>query len=275
MGIVALIVGMLVSTITGAADAPRVSIPRTAFYDITSKGNGEVYRVMVAVPPGYDANKAYPAIYVLEGNVYFGTAVEALERQANFEVAAPAIVVSIGYPSDDPQEQLTRRWYDLTPTRSEKEKRRNGGGDVYLKFLEEEVKPLVFGRYNVDKERQALWGQSNGGLMVMRAMFRNPEAYSAYLVSSPNIGWDDSVVLKDEAAFMEQMKKPGKPIALMVSYGSDDYPPILKSTSAWSARLRESPLERVKLHLQVFEGENHITVSHTALVRALRFALPP
>lgn len=258
-----------------AADPPQVSIPRTAQYDLTAKANGESYRIVVATPPGYQADKAHAVIYVLESNVYFGTAVEALERQAQFKVASPAIVVAIGYPSDDPQVQLTRRWYDLTPTPWSQEKRRNGGGDLFLKFLEEEVRPLIATKYRIDPERQVLWGHSNGGLTVMRAMFRDPDAFSAYGVSSPNIGWDDSVVLKDEAAFMEKMKQPGKPIALMVSYGSDDYPNVLKHTKAWSERLASTSTGRLKVHQQVFEGENHISVSHIALVRALRFTLPP
>jgi uncharacterized protein len=269
-----LLAATLVPALAVASDA-LVSLPRTAQYDITSKGNGEAYRVVVAVPPGYDKEKAYPAIFVLESNVYFATAVDALDRQANFKVAAPAIVVGIGYPSDDPQVGLVRRWYDLTITPNPKEKRRNGGGDDFIKFIEDEVKPLVYGRYKIDKARQALWGHSNGGLVVMRAMFRNPESYAAFAISSPNIGWNDSVVLKDEAAFVENMKKPGKPIRVMVSHGSEDYPAILKMTPQFGDRLAAAGADRINLHRQVFDGEGHISVSHIALVRALRFALPP
>lgn len=270
-----LLATLLASSLVMAADPPVVTIPRTAQYDIKSKGNGEGYRVTVAVPIGYQPEKPYPVIYVIESNVYFATAVDALDRQATFKVAAPAIVVGVGYPSDDYEVGLVRRWYDLTPTRWEKEKRRNGGGDTFLKFIEDEVKPLVSSRYKIDPDRQVLWGHSNGGLMVMRAMFRNPEAYSGYMVSSPNIGWDDSVVLKDEAAFMERMKQPGKPIQLMVTHGTDDYPNVARLTAEWSQRLGDTKIERLKVHRQVFEGEGHISVSHIALVRALRFALPP
>lgn len=264
----------VMSACTTPGEPSPVTVPRTAQYDITSSINKEAYRVTVAVPPGYQPERAYPAIFVLESNVYFATAVEALERQANFKVASPAIVVAIGYPSDDPQVQLTRRWYDLTPTAWAKEKRRNGGGDDFLKFIEQDVKPLVSGRYRIDRERMVLWGHSNGGLMVMRAMFRDPEAYSAYAISSPNIPWDGGAVLKDEAAFIERMKKPGKPIRVMVTHGSSDYPLILKETPLFAERLAKAGVERIQLHRQVFEDEGHISVSHLALVRALRFVLP-
>ena len=54
-----------------ADDGAPVTVARARQFDFVSRINGESYRIMVAVPPDYDSTKSYPALYVLEGNVYF------------------------------------------------------------------------------------------------------------------------------------------------------------------------------------------------------------
>ena len=52
---------------------------------------------MVSTPFMADPAVAYPVLYVLDGNVYFGTATETLTRQSVLQTVAPAIVVGVGY----------------------------------------------------------------------------------------------------------------------------------------------------------------------------------
>ena len=266
-----------------------VTIPRATQYDMTSKVNGQDYRIMVAVPVNYDARKAYPALYVLEANVYFATAADAMTRQSQFRNTTPALVIGVGYPSDDPAVTTTRRWADLTPTVSSNsdEKRKTGGGDEFLRVLNEEIKPFVAARFKIDASRQALWGHSIGGLMVLRALLRGTDSFSAYLISSPSIWWEEQVVLRDEAPFAAKMSKPGSPIrVLVVSAGDEQYRGDDAKLLADAAKFRmvdnASELAerlskmgpRLTVSRYVLEGETHISVSHAALTRSLRFALP-
>jgi len=256
-------------------EPPQVTLPRSAQHDLTSKTNGESYRVMVALPPKHDREKVYPVLYVMEGNVYFAAAADAMARQATYRNAAPAIVVGVGYPSDDYDVGLVRRWYDLTPTADPKEKRRTGGGDEYLKFIEEVVKPFIAARYRVDPARQALWGHSLGGMLVLRAMYRNPTSYSVFLASSPATWWDESVVLKDEPTFVRGLATMTAPARLLITYGSRDSDRIMKDAADLNDRLAKGSRERLVLERYVLDGESHISVAHMALIRSLRFAFPP
>ena len=54
---------------------------------------------MVAVPADYDSTKSYPALFVLEGNVYFAAAADAMTRQAQYRNTTPALIIGIGYPT--------------------------------------------------------------------------------------------------------------------------------------------------------------------------------
>ena len=121
-----------------------------------------------------------------------------MTRQAHYRNVTPALVIGIGYPSHDVAVSTTRRWPDLTPSVSSdpNERRKTGGGDEFLRVIDEEVKPLVAARYKVDATRQALWGHSIGGLTVLRALFLRTDSFSTFLVSSPSIWWEGQMVLR-------------------------------------------------------------------------------
>ena len=174
---------------TGVTEDAPVTIARAKQYDITSRINGQIYQIMVSTPFKADPQVAYPVLYVLDGNVYFGTATETLTRQSVLQTVAPGIVVGVGYPTEDPQEVIRRRAFDMTPSASRDPKNAgvNRGGDVFLRVLEEEVKPFVTAHYKVDPAQQIIWGQSLGGLTILRSLFRNPNAFSTYILSSPSI----------------------------------------------------------------------------------------
>ena|SRR5882672_8883819 len=81
-------------------------------------------------------------------------------------VRTPAIVVGIGYPTEDFDE--TRRWrfffalapsvYKGSPETLPPDVTKKGGGEVFLRVIEEEVKPFIAARYKVDRAKQTLLG---------------------------------------------------------------------------------------------------------------------
>jgi predicted alpha/beta superfamily hydrolase len=187
------------------------------------------------------------------------------------------------------------RAFDMTPSasRDPKSTGARGGGDAFLRVLEEEVKPLVTARYKVDAAQQIVWGQSLGGLMVLRSLFRNPNAFSAYVLSSPSIWWNDREVLADEEAFSKRARAGELHLKVLVTsaaneqYRGDD-PKLLASdidrfpadfrmvdnASELAARIGAFHPQNITVVRTIFAGEIHNTVPQASLSRALRFALP-
>ncbi len=60
--------------------------------------NGRPYRILISVPNAPAPAEGYPVVYVLDGDGWFGPAVEIV-RMREYEKLAPAIVVGVGYPS--------------------------------------------------------------------------------------------------------------------------------------------------------------------------------
>jgi len=270
-----------------ATDGAPYALARAKQYDIHSKINGQTYRIMVTTPRGADSAAIYPVLYVLDGDKMFATASESATEQS-----AKVIVVGIGYGTDVQQDWLARREFDMTPFAVKGAPTpglpgKSGGGDAFLRVLEEEVKPFVKARYNVDSTREVLFGKSLGGLIALRALFRNPAAYTAYVLASPAIWLNDREVLADEAAFSKRGRAGELHLQILVtSAGDEQYrgdDPALLAAAATSRmidnaseltdRLAALKPTSIKVSRVIFPGETHISTSSAAISRAVRLAI--
>jgi predicted alpha/beta superfamily hydrolase len=264
-----------------------VTLPRADRYDFRSAVTGRDYRVQVAMPYKAEAGKKYPVFYVLDGNWYFLPAADNVTESG--DTIRQAIVVGIGYPTDENSEVHRRRGFELTPATGLSTRNGNpsGGGDDFIRMLLEEVKPLVEARYPVDTTRQSLYGKSLGGLMVLRVLFRHPEAFQTYVAASPAIFYDNSAVLKDEPAFAEKARAGALRIRILITNASEeqyhDKDPAelkrsrelawLENASALAARLGALNPEKISATYTLFQDEDHVSVSLAELGRGLKFAL--
>ena len=274
------------------SDGVPFTLPRATQYDMTSRINGQRFRMFVSTPVNSRPDIPYPVVYLLDGNQYFATATEIMTRLSYLKSAvsiAPAIIVGIGYPTDDPGEVIRRRAFDLTPSVSRTSVRgisSSGGGDAFLRVIEEEIKPFVMSRYSVDRTRQTIYGQSLGGLMVLRVLFRNPAAFSTYIVSSPSIWFNDREVLADEDAFSKRARAGELRLKILVTSAAEEQyrgsdPKLLAAdgrlvdnASELANRLARLSPSSITVVRTIFEGENHGSVPPSSLTRGLRFALP-
>src|ERR1022692_3097469 len=176
--------GAVAGTFANPPQGAPVVIPRAKQYDITSQITGRTYRIMVSTPINADPTKVYPTFYILDANRAFEMATHEVPG-----APGPRIVVGLGYPTDDMGETVSRlRQFDLTPSVSKGPQDaglKTGGGDAFLRVIEEEVKPFVMARYRIDAAKQSFYGHSLGGLMVLRALFRNPTSFSTFVMASP------------------------------------------------------------------------------------------
>lgn len=147
------------------------------------RGHGDI---VVALPPGHGSDSArYPVVYLHDGQNLFDPAtsfvgdwglVAALNQLA--EAGDEAIVV--GIPN-----RGRRRRYEYSPFRDILHG--GGGGDRYLAFILETVKPLIDASFRTRPERShtVIAGSSLGGLISLYALCRHPEVFGAAGVQSP------------------------------------------------------------------------------------------
>ena len=256
----------------------------TAF-DFTSSINARQYRILVSVPPGFDTSQRYGVLYVLDGNQYFGTTSEAVARQSFLKTIKAIIVVGIGYQSNEFAVANRERWLDLTHSPSQvPTPNKTGGGAAFQKVLLEEVRPFIVSSYPVDSSAEALWGQSLGGLFALHLMLEKPEAFAAYIFSSPSIWWNKKEVLAGLEGLPLKLTKLGAKLRVLVTSAADEQPrstgpefvynpaqAMVDDATELSIRLGRSNPQYLSVSRTIFDGEVHNTVSPASLSRSLRY----
>lgn len=289
------------------SDAPSTEMALHAErIDFQSEINGRRYRLFVSVPSGPPPPAGHPTIYLVDGNLHFGIAVDTARIQSRWPDVRDPVVVGIGYPTASVSEALAVRTVDLTsPIAAEKlatgwiasmkaKASDFGGIDAYLRVLDEEVKPRVAASVALDPGDSVLMGHSLGGLTALHALFRRPRSFRQYVAVSPSIWWDDGAVLGHERGFAEQAARGEVDARLLLTVGALEsthrHVPglpadeatmramaegcrMVENTVELGARLAALDAPGLVVETVVHAGDDHNTVPPAGIARGVMFSM--
>lgn len=251
-------------------------------WTMIGKENGRTYEIYVSKPKQPAPPCGYPVIYVLDGNAYFYMFKDVVKIQSvrsEKTGVIPAIVVGIGYPSED-HFSSEDRIYDFTlPALPQALPRRldgsvwskTGGADEFLYFIEEELKPKVQERFQIDQTKQTIFGHSLGGLFSLYTLFTKTDAFQTYFICSPSIWWNNEAVLEKEGQFIETLQRIENEIGIFLIVEGIGKDHMYRDAKALAERLIALECRKLRLEFHGAEEENHVSVVPTMLSRALRF----
>ncbi|WP_442603954.1 alpha/beta hydrolase [Paenibacillus sp. KN14-4R] len=266
----------------------EVTMLRTEQWEMRASGSEREYRIFVAMPSEAPPPAGYPVIYLLDGNAIFGTMVETVRvqsRRPEKTGVTPAVIVGIGYPTEAPFDPA--RFYDFTlPTAVEELPKsydgspwpEMGGAESFFQFIEEDLKPRIVSKFEIDANRQTIFGHSLGGLFVLQVLFKHPHAYQTYIAGSPSIHWNKSFILEAERDLVSRLEQDGMNVNLLITVGEleQTHPSRMnENAKALADRLAASETSSLNVEFKEFEGEGHVSVLPGLLSRAARFALKP
>ena len=277
-----------------AAEPERIESPSAFLEDVesrvvTSAVSGREYQISVALPLGYadSISKSYPVLFATDANGHFGTVVEVARMlRIGVRQIPQLLIVGLGYPSGGRQVHASGRGYDLSPTRDmlweEDRGRESGGGPDFLRFIQEELFPLIDADYRTDPADRAIYGHSLGGLFALYAVLEGDGAFQRAIAASPSLWWDDRHLLALERDYSESHDSLRARVFL--SMGLDEPDDVQEDSNCcemvtnlrrlvdvWEGRGYEGLL----WHAQFFEGENHQSVMPVGISRGLRFIYDP
>jgi len=269
--------------------------------------NGRDYRIMVSLPSRevFPEPSVFPTVFLLDANEYFPLVAELARYFSYARECPPVVVVGVGYPVAQMSDTVKLRLTDYTWAVDEKHEAlvskiaggsegvASGGGEAFLRFIDEELKPAIAARYPADVEDTTLFGHSLGGLFAVETLFTRPESFSRYSISSPPILWADNDVVRREAAFARANDSLSARVLFAAGSEETSLEHVLGFPEELSAIEREfvasmhspNPLQQLKtfhrkvaarrykglaLDLQIFAGESHTSVANVVLARALR-----
>ena len=168
-----------------------------------SRDNGEIrrYRLFIAVPEKPAPREGFPLVLLLDGNTTFKPAI----RQA-----PDAVIVAIGYSTDEKKEIVKRRFYDLTsyapadkiPLRAGMEAPKTGGEEEFQSLIENRILPEILMELPVNRNNITFFGHSLGGLFVMMSFLSaESHGFSTYCAADPSIWWNGHEFMEKLAAY--------------------------------------------------------------------------
>ncbi len=269
----------------GFAPAGRYAVPGTEVREMRSKG-GRTYRIFVSLPQEEPPASGFPVIYLLDANSVFGTMAEALRvqsRRPEKTGVVPAVIVGIGYPTDQPFS--AERHSDFTMPLSESELPvhprgaawpEQGGAEAFLSFIEDEVKPAMERDYPIDRGRQTIFGHSLGGLFVLQVLLTRPDMFQTYVAGSPSIHWNKRFIQEKAERLSDRLSAENLQVSVLLAAGEIEKTHksrIPQHAEALYSLLSGFEDEGVRAEYSEFEGEGHISVLPVLISRALRFCL--
>ncbi len=277
-------------------------IPDTTVFDIAPESGGPPWRIFLYRPPGEPPAQGWPVLYYLDANAVAGTAADIMRVQAAWPLGTGiewGVMVGIGYPVDGAYDSVRRSW-DMGPPPGETYPPhtpggpdvRTGGADAFLAFIEEELKPEIARRLAVDPARQAILGHSFGGLFVLHALFRRPQAFARWISASPAIWWEGAGIVAAAEDFIARGTPCNGRVLLLAGEYEQKLAPfqvgaadeekrlagfedsrIVDNTRLMAERLADVP--GLAPDYVFLPGETHMSVLPACMNLAIRFAFGP
>ena len=206
-----------------------------------------------------DTSKKYPVIYLLDGSIDEDFIhIAGLVQFGSFSwinMIPESIVVGIS--------NVDRKRDFTFPTNNQKDKKdfpTTGKSQSFIDFIKKELQPLIDEQYKTDSDK-TLIGQSLGGLLATEILFKAPDLFDNYIITSPSLWWDDESLLNEEP-FSYTSKKSiyigvGKEGEIMEGVAKKLYDKL---------RLRKH--ESTSLYFELFEEQNHGDALHLAVYDA-------
>ena len=245
---------------------PTVEIAGTQSLHLTSTIIGQEFGLSVNIPRDYqDSSKAFPVIYLLDGQWDFPL-LNAIFGEQYYDGFVPgAIVVGIAWGGKNPNYDLLRA-RDLTPSAT-KQAPIGGNAPKFLEFIKKELIPFIDARYRTKKNDRTLMGSSLGGLFTLYTLFQETTLFNRYVLTSPAIGWDDEVIesyVKNYAP-----KKSQLPVRLFMAVGGLEGNET--AFEKFAGRLKAKKLEGLEIETRVLEGSGHSGGKAEGYTRGLQF----
>jgi hypothetical protein len=209
-----------------------------------------------------------------------------------FEGLVPELViVGVGYPVGYFFDAVDDRALDLTVS-ADPEFREiwarvasgfpvpsgTGGAPDFVRFLTDELVPLIEAEYRVDPQHRALFGHSFGGLFAFHALLHGRGAFQRFIIASPTLAWHNRVSFAHEAAYAAAHDSLHARAFFSVGLLESDAPPDEHPWGGYITNLRDlvGVLERRSYEgfewmVHFFEDETHNSVIPASVSKGLRY----
>lgn len=221
----------------------------------------------IYLPEGYVKNDSipYPVIYLLDGSTNEDFLhIIGLVQFFNLQLGMPKTIV-VGIANIDRKHDFT---YPTEISDLKKDYPTTGASEKFIRFIDEELQPYIKENYKVSNKKYII-GQSLGGLLATEILFKKPELFTHYIITSPSLWWDDQSLLKNAPKYLEKIAKK---VYVYIAVG-EEHKVIIKDAKSLASELKKYP-NAIRTDFHFFPKENHATVLHNSIYQAFLIEFP-
>jgi predicted alpha/beta superfamily hydrolase len=243
-------------------------------YSMGSKVLKEERPYWVYLPNSYDegSKQRYPVLYLLDGDAHFQSTsgvVQFMSSGINGNCQIPEMIV-VAIPN-------TNRTRDLTPTHSkmgisgneEAFLESSGGGDAFLKFIRDELIPLIDSTFHTLPSR-VLVGHSFGGLLAIHALLEESDMFHGYIAIDPSLWWNNQLLAHIAEKKIGTIRNAQNLIYLQPTPRSNFFK-AQKANRKLVKALNPARSVNFQLGFQFFDAEDHVSVPLLSLYHGLLY----
>ncbi|MDV6168236.1 alpha/beta hydrolase-fold protein [Flavobacterium sp. DG1-102-2] len=241
--------------------------------EIYSKELKEKRILNIYLPEGYSETDTlkYPVTYLLDGSADEDFIhVAGIYQFNNFEwVNQTPKSIIVGIATVDRRRDFTY------PTAIETDKEKyltSGHSDNFIAFIERELQPYIQQNYKVTEDKTII-GQSLGGLLATEILLKKPELFTNYIIISPSLWWNNGSLLNTTTALLEKISAT---TTIYIGVGKEGLSPTQQprvmevDANLLAEKITNAGNKNLKVYFEYLPQENHATISHQAIVNALR-----
>lgn len=237
----------------------------TEIREIISSEVDDTFYIYIRLPKFYNERKEnYPVLYLLDGDIAFNMSTSIVRYLQYGKDIPDIIIVGIGYGTmmNDNEQNYRERDYSISKV---DRFQNSGGGENFLKFIENELLPTIDNNFRTDSLR-ILNGYSLGGLAAINSLATKPYLFDYYIAGSPYL-INDIDLLSEQVEKLNAFPKMKK---LFISVGE------LENSIDYHRQIKKiSEILQTKVNLEVkfqqFENGTHFTCPTEALTYGLKF----
>jgi len=221
---------------------------------ISSQLLGEDRELKILLPRGYsqDDDKAYPVIYVFDGDYLFETVAGNVDYYAYWEDIPESIVVGIN--------QVESRSEDLMY--SEQNSLPVESGADFFEFVGKELIPFIENNYKTEQFRVAV-GHGETANFINYYLVRNNPVFNAYVAVSPDLAADMKGYLEERLNAVEEK------IFYYLAVSDNDISHIMDDAKALDKTLKSIENSNLLYTFSEYSGPSHYAMPAHAVPKAL------
>jgi predicted alpha/beta superfamily hydrolase len=269
---------------------------------IRSTWVAQTYRIKVLQPvTRADGSERFPVVYMTDSDEFFGGIANLASILQLLGETPRFILVAIGYENAGAEQALRMR--DLLSHNIRARFRReieqiidsplvSGVKDVraithatdakdFLRFIRDELMPLINSRYPVIPGDNSYTGYSGGGTFGLYTLFTQPDTFKRYILGSPATSYGGhhfGIELAD--AFLKTRRAIDARVFMSVGEleefkrGQDQFD-LVSGYYQLAKFLKQRMVAGLELTLRVFPGETHATAWTLAFSHGMRTLFGP